>query len=144
MTNVGQLSDTYIAALQHDLADVSPDTYKLGVVRRPTPWFYGQVDDNEPTLGPPADLLDTFQERREELEDTDLSAAEAHNQAAADVSFDDQYRAYLEQSEEPQPALEAIQDRLQSGQNIALVCYENTDEKQCHRTVLREYLEAKR
>ena len=36
---VGTLTDTYVAALQHDLADVPADATPVGVVRKPTPWF---------------------------------------------------------------------------------------------------------
>jgi hypothetical protein len=63
----GTLSDTYVAAIQHDLVDLPEDAYRLGVVRKPTPWFHGAVDDNERALGPPASLLDEMATREDEL-----------------------------------------------------------------------------
>lgn len=138
----GRLFDTNVAALQPDRADVTPDAFLLGVVRRPTPWFYAAVDENEPGLGPPEELLEAFQQRRERLLSDGLPEAKAHNQAAEDVSFADRYWTYLEASDEAGEALQDIRERLAGGRDVALVCYENTDEKRCHRTVLREYLES--
>lgn len=136
----GTLVDTYVAALQHGTADVPEDAVRLGVVRRSTPWFYAQVDENVPALAPPADLLDETKTRQAELEDRGLDDATAHNRAMDDVDFDDRYRDYLRSSGEAGEALAALRDRLDRGEDVALVCYENTEEKRCHRTLLREHV----
>ena len=134
--------DTYVAALKHGTADVPDDAARLGVVRKPTPWFYGQVDENVPALGPPAELLAETKARQEELEAEGLGDAEAHNRAMYDVDLDARYLAYLDNAEEAREAMADLRDRLDAGEDVALVCYENTEHKRCHRTLLRERLES--
>ena len=136
----GQVYDTYVAALQHDIADVPADATRLGVVRRPTPWFWGQVDENVPALAPPADLLDETKARQEALEAEGADDADAHNRAIDDVDFEARYLAYLDDSAEAAAAIADLHDRIDDGEDVALVCYENTEEKRCHRTLLRERL----
>ena len=138
----GRLTDTYVAALQHDLADVPEEATRVGVVRRPTPWFHGPVDENVPALAPPDALLDDVKRRHERLVSTGLEDAEAHNQALEDVDYDERYRAHLE-SPEAQAAMDDLLDRLEAGEDIALVCYENTEKKRCHRTILGAELESR-
>lgn len=137
----GRLFDTYVAALQHDLVDLPNDATAVGVVRRPTRWLHPYVDENRAALGPPYDLLDAFQQRHTELMDQEIEDAAAHNRAWEDVNYDQRYRAYLEDSADAQAALDCLRTWLQEGRDVALVCYENTDDKWCHRTLLREYLE---
>lgn len=140
----GRVSDTYVAALQHDTADVPASATRLGVVRRPTPWFWGQVDANEPALAPPADLLDETKARQEALEAEGVDGADAHNRAMDDVDFEARYLAYLDDSADALEALASLRERLDAGEDVALVCYENTEAKRCHRTLLRERLETDR
>jgi uncharacterized protein YeaO (DUF488 family) len=140
----GTLRDTYVAALQHDLADLPDGTTLVGVVRKPTRWFHPAVDENRPPLGPPTALLEAFDERRESLESDGLSDAAAHDAAWDEVNFPDRYRDHLNASSEAAAAVDDLLDRLRSGEDLALVCYENTDEKRCHRTILREYLAERR
>lgn len=137
MSEHGQLRDTYVAAIQHGLAGVSGEERLIGVVRRQMPWFRGQVDDNCPALAPPADLLDEFKERCDDLEGHGRSGAAAHNEAWDAVDVEDRYQRYLETSPDAQDAISALEDRLAAGEDLVLVCYENTDEKRCHRTVLK-------
>lgn len=137
----GALYDTYVAALQHGLAEIPAEAVRVGVVRRPTPWFYGEVDENMPALGPPEALLDEFKSRYEELQARGMDDATAHNAALDEIGYDDRYRDYLARSDEAQSAMETLRDRLDRGEDIALVCYENTDEKHCHRTLLKAALE---
>jgi uncharacterized protein YeaO (DUF488 family) len=138
MTDRGRLRDTYVAAIQHELVDLSGDERLIGVVRRQMPWFHGVVDENWEALAPPADLLDEFKDRCDELEATGLSESEAHNEAWDDVEFEDRYRRYLQETSEAKEAVEELDELLAEGQDIVLVCYENTEEKRCHRTVLRK------
>lgn len=131
--------DTYVAALQHGFAAVPEDAVKVGVVRRPTRWFYPRVDHNFPDLGPPPALLDDFQERHETLAER-LGDVEAHNRAWVDVEYDQRYLDYLASSPDATDALEEVREFLADGVDVVLVCYENTDEKRCHRTLLRDRL----
>lgn len=134
----GRLLDTYAAALQHELVELPPDTKRVGVVRRPTPWLWSVIDENRSALGPPDSLLSEFRERVDVLTDRDVDEVAAHNRAMVDVAYERRYRRHLEHSEEAKAAIEEIRQELQNGQDVALVCFENTDEKGCHRTLLRE------
>ncbi|MFB6095633.1 MAG: DUF488 family protein [Halodesulfurarchaeum sp.] len=135
----GELDDTYVAALQHDLADIPEGATLVGVVRRATPWFHGAVDENIAPLGPPDELLEEIEDRRETLQDEGLPETEAHNRAFDDVSVERRYREHLETAEAAR-ALDSLTSRLESGEDLVLVCYENTAEKRCHRTILRAML----
>ncbi|WP_226010958.1 DUF488 domain-containing protein [Halomicrobium salinisoli] len=136
----GAVHDTYVAALQHDSAGLPADARRVGVVRKPTSWFHGAVDENRPELGPPPDLLEEFQALEEEFKVQGMCEEGAHNGAWDEVDFEERYRAHLE-SEAARAEVEELLDLLDSGTDVALVCYENTDDKRCHRTALREHLE---
>ena len=140
----GSLSDTYVAAIQHDLADVPADATLVGVVRKPTPWFYAAVDENVPELGPPESLLEATKEAAADLQLRGICDAEAHNAAWDAVDFEGRYRTYLAESVEASAAMDRLGNRLETGESIALVCYENTAKKRCHRTILCEVLESRR
>lgn len=133
----GDLLDTYAAALQHDLVELPPPTRRIGVVRRPTPWILAVVDENIPALGPPGTLLEEVKARQTTLREDGLGDADAHNQAMNDVGYDERYRRHLRESAEAIRAIGRIRERLANGEDIALICFENTDEKRCHRTLLK-------
>jgi hypothetical protein len=137
----GTVGDTYLAAVQHGLVEVAPETTTLGVVRRPTRWFAGTVDENRPALGPPEPLLDEFQTRREDFEMRGLCEEGAHNAAWDEVRFGERYRSHLDDDDDARAALSALVDRVRAGADVTLVCYENTSKKRCHRTILREEVE---
>jgi hypothetical protein len=134
----GHLTDTYVAALRHGTADVPEDATRLGVVRKPTPWFYSAVDENVRVLAPPADLIEEAKDRQAELEAEGLDDAAAHNRAMDDVDFDARYLDYLDESDEAAAAMADLRARLDAGEDVALVCYENTEQKRCHRVLLRK------
>jgi uncharacterized protein YeaO (DUF488 family) len=140
MTDSGRLDHTYVAALQHDLADVPEGATKLGVVRRPTPWFHGVVDENVPGVAPPEDLLDEFKTRCDDLEMRGLCAEGAHNAAWDELDFEERYREHLSDSTAAREALADCRERLADGEDLVLVCYENTEQKRCHRTILLDEL----
>ncbi|WP_293030363.1 DUF488 domain-containing protein [Natronococcus sp.] len=138
----GTLADTYVAAIQHDLADLPSEATRVGVVRKPAPWFHAAVDENVPELGPPADLLEEVRTAEDDLKMQGLCDEGAHNAAWDRVDFGERYREHLEESADAQAALEALEGRLADGESLALVCYENTEKKRCHRTILRDRLES--
>ncbi|ELY98280.1 hypothetical protein C482_12207 [Natrialba chahannaoensis JCM 10990] len=140
----GTLTDTYVAALQHDLADIPPETTLVGVVRSLTSWFHAVVDENIPELGPPANLLDAVQTAEEDLKMRGICDEGAHNAAWDQVGFAEAYRDHLQTGHDAERALESLTDRLAAGENLALVCYENTEKKRCHRTILCDVLENRR
>ena len=137
----GTLADTYVAAIQHGLASLPAEATLVGAVRQPTSWFHAAVDENRPELGPPADLLESFQATVEDYKMRGVCEEGAHNAAWDEVDFEERYRTYLEDSNEPREARSDLETRLGSGESIALVCFENTESKRCHRTVLRDVLE---
>ena len=139
MTDRGTVRDTYVAAIQHDLVELSGDEHLVGVVRRPTPWFHGAVDENRPALGPPEDLLTDVKERAEDLKRQGICDEGAHNAAWDEVSYDERYAAHLAESEAAQAALTELEERLAAGEDVVLVCYEGED-KRCHRRTLRDRL----
>ena len=139
----GTLTDTYVAALQHDLVELSEDVRRVGVVRKPTRWFHGVVDENRPELGPPETLLDDFQARQEDFKVQGMCDEGAHNAAWEELDFDRRYRAHLD-SDAARATVDDLLDALARGTDVALVCYENTDNKRCHRTILRDVLDAER
>ena len=136
----GQVHDTYVAAIQHDLADLPEDAKRVGVVRRPTPWFHGAVDENVPELGPPEDLLEEANQREEDFKMQGICDEEAQNIAWGEIDFGERYREYLE-TEEGSRAVDDLLAELEDGTDLVLVCFENTEKKRCHRTILRETLE---
>lgn len=136
----GTVRETYVAALQHDVVDLSGDELLVGVVRRPTGWFRSAVDENYRELGPPDDLLDEVQAAKDDLKLQGMCAEGAHNAAWDEVGFAERYRAYLDDSAEAQAAIDDLLARVRGGEDVVLVCYEG-ENKQCHRHVLKERIE---
>ncbi len=132
--SVGTLHDTYHAALQHGHVDPNDDDLVLGVVREPMYGIEKYIDENWPALAPTADLLAEFKTAADRM---------GHNPAVAAVSFRARYRDSLTGTAQ-QTKINDILAALEDGQDIWLVCYENTDEKFCHREILREKIEAER
>lgn len=135
----GSVDETYIAAIQHDLAPLSGDERLVGVVRRPTGWFRAAIDENVPALGPPEDLLDETKGRAEELKLAGLCDEEAHNAAWEETDFADRYRAYLADSADAHAELARLADLVRDGEDVVVVCFEG-EEKRCHRHLLVERL----
>lgn len=131
------LFDTYVAALQRDRVDLPDGTRLLGVVRRPTRWLHAAVDENCPALAPPPDLLDAHADAAESFRIDGLCADGAHNAAWDRVEFASRYREYLATDPDARDAVRDLRSALASGEDVALVCFENTEKKRCHRTVLR-------
>jgi uncharacterized protein YeaO (DUF488 family) len=134
----GTVDETYVAAIQHDLVDLEGAT-PVGVVRRPTGWFHGVVEENVPELGPPPDLLEDVKTTQEEFSMAGMCDSGAHNAAWEETDFETRYAEYLETDDGAQGALADLRDRLRDGEDVALVCFEG-DDKRCHRHRLREVL----
>ncbi len=132
---VGEVGESYQAAIQHDLVDFDDDTHLVGVVRRPTPWFHATVDENHRELGPPETLLDETEARQAEIRTPDISDGQALDAAWEDVNFAERYREYLANSGEAAATITALADRVRDGEDVVLVCYESP-EKRCHRHLL--------
>ena len=135
---VGSLTETYAAAIQHDLVDLAGAT-PVGVVRRPPGWFHAQVEENHRELGPPGDLLDETKERQADLQQAGGGETAAHNVAFEETDFAERYRAYLGEDPDAESAVSSLQNRVREGEDIALVCFEG-DDKACHRHTLLDVL----
>lgn len=133
----GTVSETYHAALVHDLVELPREAIRIGVVRRPTRWFLGIVEENDPDLGPPEELLEEFQKRREDLGMQGMCDEGAHNAAWEECDFETRYREHLDTSAAANAALSRLVDRVADGEQVVLVCYES-DAKRCHRHILAD------
>lgn len=138
----GTITETYIAALQHDLVEFDEDARLVGVVRRPTGWFRGTVDENRPELGPPEELLDEVKQRHEDLKMQGMCDEGAHNAAWEDCSFDERYREHLADSSTAQETVDELTQAVENGTTIVLVCFEG-ENKRCHRHTLVEEIESR-
>lgn len=134
------LLDTYVAALQHSLVELPEEATLVGVVRRPTGGFSSVVDENHPSLGPPSELLDEFTQRHEDFKMRGMCDEGAHNAAWEALTFGDRYREYLETDSNAQRDVSSLVERLRSEEQLVLVCFENTNQKRCHRTILKDHL----
>jgi hypothetical protein len=134
----GSLTETYAAAIRHDLVDLEGAT-PVGVVRRPPGWFHAQVEENHRELGPPGDLLDSTKERQADLQQAGRGETAVHNAAFEEIYFAERYRSYLGEDPDAGATLEALADRVRAGEDIALVCFEG-DDKACHRHTLLDVL----
>ena len=141
MADRGEVRETYHAAIQHDLVDLDGDEHLVGVVRRPTGWFRSVVDENHPDLGPPGELLSEFDDVETEFAARGICDSGAHNAAREELSFGERYSEYLVADPAARTAVEGLLERLRSGEDLWFVCFENTDHKRCHRTILRDRVE---
>lgn len=65
-----------------------------------------------------------------------------HNAAWEEVRFEDRYRSHLTDAVEAQDTVAELTDRLRDREHLVFVCFENTKQKRCHRTLLKEHLTA--
>jgi uncharacterized protein YeaO (DUF488 family) len=68
-----------------------------------------------------------------------LCESGAHNAAFEETDFAARYREHLRSGAAADAAAD-LRSRLADGEDIVLVCYENTDDKRCHRTTLADVL----
>jgi uncharacterized protein (DUF488 family) len=87
----------------------------------------------------PAQALQNFLERRSGYR-SNSAIDNPHNRAYEDENLSTIYQSYIEQSYEANKRLDETVERLLSGENITLVCYEQDGEK-CHRHILVDILE---
>lgn len=127
----GTLYDAHCAGLQHDHYDLPDDAVYLAVVREQMYGISAVVDENVRELSPPTDLFEEFKRRADEI---------GHNDAWEAVDFEQQFREHLYVDADAQAGLDRVGRLLDAGRDVVLVCYENTDEKRCHREVLADVL----
>lgn len=131
---MGVLQDTYHAALQHGHVEPEENDLVLGVVAKPMYGIENYIDENAPVLAPTKAALEEFKELADEI---------GHNEAVDELNFDERYRELITTHDEPQECINWVISELEGGRDVWLVCYENTDEKFCHRCILKEEIEKK-
>jgi uncharacterized protein YeaO (DUF488 family) len=139
MSSAGTVRETYHAAIQHDLVDLRGDEHLAGVARRPTAWFRAVVDANYPELGPPDQLLEETKQRQDDMQMQGMCEEGAHNAAWETVEFARRYREYVEADDRAQSTLADLAERVRSGEDVVLVCFE-AEGKRCHRHLLQDRL----
>lgn len=127
------IEDTYVAALQHDHVEPASGDFVVGVVRKPMYGLESVVDSNWSQLGPEEELLD-------ELKALTRSEDVAQRAAVEACEFDERYRSYLGVDGRAQRAMWSLLQKVRAGTRVWLVCFENTEEKYCHRETLRDRL----
>jgi len=140
----GDLTETHIRALtdnadQSSLSDFdnSGGVTTIAVVTDPKPHIIEHTDELMKPLGMPEDALNDFRKLRKMLNYHDH--IEEHNSAYEKCNLDAKYWAYLEGSDKAQNCVDQIVSRIQSGEDIALVCFEPPN-KHCHRTTLMGFI----
>jgi len=96
------------------------------------------VDEWIPELGMPDRKLNEFRSLREGYNTQD--PVEAHNKAYVKCDLDSAFEAHVEFNEEASEAINRIADRVEHGEDIVLVCFEQSP-KRCHRHKLQELIE---
>jgi uncharacterized protein (DUF488 family) len=65
----------------------------------------------------------------------------AHNAARDETNFGSRYPAYPDEDDDAERALDGLAERIRGGETVVLVCFEG-ERKRCHRTLLRDRLDA--
>lgn len=106
----------------------------IAVVSRPNEKMLEVTDEWIPELGMPEKYLSRFLKRKNEYR-ANSAIDEPANRAYTDLSLDEKYVEYVRNSKEAQDAITQIISRVNNGESITLVCYEESHEM-CHRHAL--------
>jgi hypothetical protein len=106
----------------------------IAVVSRPTKKIQRVTDEIMPALGMPDTWLEKYLQKRSQYRLND-GITEPGDMAYTDLELDSRYREYVQESSEAQACIDEIISRLESGEHITLVCFEESGKK-CHRHVL--------
>lgn len=122
----GDINETTIAVVRR-VGGSSIDTY---------------CDEHMPELGMPEKPLTLFRELRAGYQ-TNSAVDDPHNKAFDDANLAKEYHDYINESTEALHSINEISHRLNAGENITLVCFENAGHR-CHRHLLIDLIIAKR
>lgn len=134
---------------QHDPDQKTISQYTNGestiaVVREPSRGIEEVCDEHRPELGMPREALDDYWRLRGAYEDNQyISNRDAANRAFAEANLEDRFDEYVRSNEDAQKSLDELVQRLESGENITLVCFEG-DGKRCHRHILKSMIKKRR
>lgn len=145
---VGELAEIDYHSLrqQHESDQSSLDDWTefdetfVAVVSKPRDTGIDEIcDEHWPELGMPEWALTRFWQTRAGYR-TNSAVDNPHNKAYNDCDLDGIYYNYLHESREAQKRVSETVERLESGENITLVCFEG-DGEHCHRHLLIDVVE---
>jgi hypothetical protein len=144
-TNYSEVKENHLSS-QAELAEFTEQqTTYTAVTSLPRRSIGEYVDEVWPELGMPEWALNRFLERRAGYRGNS-AVDDPHERAYEDVHLNGIYQNYLNESKEAQNRLHEAVERLISGENITLVCYEDAGQS-CHRhilvSVIRERVESR-
>lgn len=115
-----------------------PNTY-IAVVSEPNDTGILEVTDEWfPSLGMPSRKLNEFRRLRSGYNSQD--PVECHNKAYIKCDLDSSFESHALCNDEASSRIEEIAERVESGEQIVLVCFEK-EPKKCHRHKLKELIE---
>ncbi len=117
------------------------ETTYVAVVSLPTSRIEDATDEVWTEVGMPEKALKTFLARRAGYRGNS-AINDPHNQAYEDVGLREIYHEHLEKSCAAQDRIRDTVERVVSGENITLVCYE-PDGQKCHRHILIDKISEK-
>jgi hypothetical protein len=124
-----------------DTFGVSSDATFIGVVSKPTEEMKELTDEIMPCLGMPEKYLSKFLKRRSEYR-MNSAIDNPTNRAYDDLELDDKYTEHVRDSEKAQSAIASLVSRLDDGEEVTLVCYEESHQR-CHRHLLMEMIDSR-
>lgn len=98
-------------------------------------------DEHEPILGMPEKHLKRYHKYKASFV-TNSAVSNPAKRAYNEARLDYHYRRHLQTSDEAQNALSRLVSRLNDGESITLVCFEDASEP-CHRHYLKDLIESR-
>jgi uncharacterized protein (DUF488 family) len=89
----------------------------------------------------PEKYLSKFLKRRSEYR-MNSAIDNPTNRAYDDLELDDKYTEHVRDSEKAQSAITSLVSRLDDGEEVTLVCYEESHQR-CHRHLLMEMIDSR-
>lgn len=141
-TDIHSLTERQQSSQQSLLQYSSSDSTTVAVVREPRDTGIDELcDEWRPELGIPRDALTDYHKRRSAYDDASyISHQKACERAFSEANIAERYRQYIRSSKPAQQSLNELVGRLNSGERITLVCFEESG-KPCHRHILKSILE---
>lgn len=137
-TNFAELADDYEES-QATLGEYGTSTpTRVAVVSKVDEADRQMVDEWLPSLGMPEEILSKFHRRRSEYR-RNSAVDDPHNRAYDELDLDSLYREYVQESTNVQRTINQLVERVKSGEEITLVCFEGDDER-CHRHLLQQMI----
>lgn len=126
------------AALSQYVNQDEQDVTTIAVVRDPTGGIVEATDEFMPELALKLRHLNEMRSVRNELSIDDT--VKRHNRAVEMTDLEEKYKKHLKSDKDAREKINELKNRVESGENIAVVCFEKPP-KWCHRHMLRDHIE---